>query len=186
MQMRNNGKFFNAAVTCLALVLAIGALTLSSVARAADEAVRIGVVDLDQALNSIEEGKAAREELARKQREAEAQLQPMLDKFKAQRDELESKKYVLSEEALYQKQLDLAELNGKIEAKGRELQSKYKLDQERLVGPLRKKMIDIIREIGKEGGYAMILTRDDPGLIYMRESLDITDLVVQRFNRKKG
>ena len=39
---------------------------------AQDEGVKIGVVDIDQAISSTTEGKAAREEFARKQREAEA------------------------------------------------------------------------------------------------------------------
>ena len=39
---------------------------------AQDEPIKIGIVDIDQAISSTEEGKAAREEFARKQREAEA------------------------------------------------------------------------------------------------------------------
>jgi len=167
----------------LALALAL-AIVASGVAQAADEPVKVAIVDLDQALNAIEEGKAAREELARKQREAEAKLQPMIDKFQNMEEEFNSKKYVLSEEALYQKQIDLAELKSQIESKGRELQAKMKLDGERLVGPLRKKLIDIVREVSKSEGYTLVISRDSPGLIYSRESVDITDLVVERFNQK--
>ena len=38
---------------------------------AQDEPIKIGIVDIDQAISSTDEGKAAREEFARKQREAE-------------------------------------------------------------------------------------------------------------------
>jgi outer membrane protein len=157
-----------------------------SIAAEEDGGIRMAVVDLDQALNSTDEGKAAREELARKQREAEARVQPQIERFKELQDELKSKKFVLSEEALYQRQLDLVELKNEIESEMKELEGKFKVDQERIVGPLRKKLIEIVQEIGREQGFTMIVERSTPGLLYSREALDITDDVIARFNKKKG
>ena len=53
-----------------------------------------------------EEGKAARDELERKVREAEAQLQPMIDQLKVMFEEAEAKQFVLSDDARFQKQLE--------------------------------------------------------------------------------
>lgn len=165
----------------------LGLLALLAVGTAADdEPVRIAVVDLDQALNSTDEGKAAREELARKSREAEAKIQPRIERFKELNEELKSKKFVLSEDALYQRQLDLMELKNEIDASGKELEGKLKVDQERIVGPLRKKMEEVVRTIGREQGFTLILHRGSPGLLYSREALDITDTVIAQFNKKKG
>jgi outer membrane protein len=150
----------------------------------ADDEQKIGVVDIDQALNSTEEGKAAREELSRKQREAQGKLEPMVDRFKKMQEELKSKRFVLSEEALYQKQLDLVELKTQIDNRAKELEDKFKVDKERLEGPLRKKLISIVEEIGKEKGYSLILARGAGGMLYNREALDITDEVIERFNKK--
>jgi Skp family chaperone for outer membrane proteins len=69
---------------------------------AQDEAVKIGVVDIDQAISSTTEGKAAREEFARKQRDAEAKVQPMIEKYQGLEEDLKQKKFVLSDEALFQ------------------------------------------------------------------------------------
>jgi hypothetical protein len=38
--------------------------------------------------------------------------------------------------------------------------------------------------VGRENGYSAIMRMDGPGLVYTREALDITDLVVKTFNRK--
>jgi outer membrane protein len=151
-----------------------------------DEPVRIAVVDVNQALNSTDEGKAAREELARKQREAEARVQPRIERFKELQEELKSKKFVLSEEALYQRQLDLIELKNEIESDMKELEGKFKVDEERIVGPLRKKMIEVVQGIGRDQGFTLIVERASPGLLYSREALDITDSVIELFNKKKG
>ncbi len=61
-------------------VLALATALLWGTA-AQDEPVKIGIVDLDQAVNSTAEGRAAREELARKQRDAEAKIQPLLERM---------------------------------------------------------------------------------------------------------
>jgi len=164
------------------LFLAAGLVAFCAAASA--EELKIAVVDLDQAINATDQGKKAREELSRKQREAESQLKPMIDKGKALSDELQSKRFVLSEEALYQKQLDLIELENQVKTKQAELQGQFKVDYERLVGPLRSKLLEIVQDIGKTGGYSLILERGANGLVYSKEALDITDQVIQKFNKK--
>lgn len=169
------------------LFIGLGLLAVMAVGTAADDApITIAVVDLNQALNSTDEGKAAREELARKQREAEAKVQPRIERFQGLQEELKSKKFVLSEEALYQRQLDLVELKNEIESDMKELEGKLKVDEERLVGPLRKKMIDVVQKIGRDQGFTLIVERAAPGLLYSREALDITDAVIEKFNQKKS
>jgi outer membrane protein len=163
----------------LALALCLG----SAVAAAAEE-VKIGVVDLEQALVSTEEGKAAREEMTRKNREARGQLEPMFEQRKNLAEELQGKKYVLSDEALFQKQVQLAELENKIKSKMDELEGQLKIEQGKVLAPLQSKMQGIIEAIGKEQGFTLILSRNNPYVMYSREALDITDLVVARFNKK--
>ena len=55
------------------LLLVALIIPLAWAASAQDEPIKIGVVDVDQALNATEEGKAAREEFSRKPREADAE-----------------------------------------------------------------------------------------------------------------
>ena len=164
------------------LLLAAIALVLGTGAQ--DEAIKVGVVDIEQALNATEEGKAAREELSRKQREADSQVQPMVDQYKELQEELKGKRYVLSDEALFAKQADLLELQNKIDNKIKELQGQLKIDQGRLEAPLVTKLKEIVESIGKDEGFTMILNRGTPGLLYTREALDITDKVIARFNKK--
>lgn len=151
---------------------------------AQDDGVRIGVVDIDQAISSTTEGKAAREEFARKQRDAEAKVQPMIEKYQALEEDLKQKKFVLSDEALFQKQLDLAQMRNEIETKMKELETQLQLDQKRLEGPLTKKLVEVIESVGKDSGFTIIMRRGSPGLLYTREALDITDQVIKKYNQK--
>ena len=165
------------------LLLALAALLVVGTA-AQDQPVKIGVVDIDQAISSTEEGKAAREEFARKQREAEAKIQPLVERYRGLEEDLKAKKFVLSDDALFQKQLDLAEMRNQIQNKMKELEGQLQVDQKRLEGPLTKKLVAIIEAAGKNRGFTMILRRGAPGVLYTREALDITDIIIEKYNQK--
>ena len=164
----------------LVLLAVIALLVVGTAAQ--DEPIKIGVVDLDQALSSTEDGKAAREEIGRKQREAEESIRPMYERYQSLEDDLKAKRYVLSDDALFQKQLDLAEVRNQIENKVKEAEGQFKVDKFRIEKPLLTKLKDVIEKTGREGGFSLIVQRGAAGIIYTREALDITDLVVKKYN----
>lgn len=165
----------------LILVTSLAAFASWSIA-AQDSAVKIGVVDVEQAILSTQQGKAARAEFKAKEEKAQQEMKPMVERFKALQAEMEGKKYVLSDEALFQKQTDLLELKNKIDNRVKELQGQLKIDQGRLEAPLKAKLVGVVEKVGRDRGFTLILARDTPGVIYSREALDITDDVVKSFN----
>jgi hypothetical protein len=38
--------------------------------------------------------------------------------------------------------------------------------------------------VGKTQGFTLILRRGTPGVLYTREALDVTDLIIKRYNQK--
>jgi outer membrane protein len=110
----------------------------------------------------------------------------MLDRYQALEEELKAKKFVLSDDALRQKELDLAEMRNEIQSKMREIEGQLQVDQKRLEIPLVQKLEAIIEEIGKSQGFTLIIRRGTPGVLYTREALDMTQLVIDRYNKKKS
>ena len=166
-------------------IVLLGALAILVLGTAAtNDGVKVGVVDIDQAISSTEKGKAAREEFARKQREAQAKIQPMIDKYTALEEELKAKKFVLSDEALFQKQLDLVEMRNQIQSRMKEIEGEMQVAQKRIEGPLIARLGEIIEDLGKSQGFTLILRRGAPGVLYTREALDITDIVIEKYNQK--
>ncbi len=164
--------------------LALAAILAWGTAATDSPSLKIGVVDVDQAISSTEDGKAAREELARKEREAQGKIQPLIDRLRALEQEIKAKKFVLSDDALFQKQLDLVEMRNQIQNKAKEIENKLKIDTERLRGPLISKLRDTIEEFGKQQGFTLILGRGTPGVLYTREALDVTDRIIEKYNQK--
>ena len=165
-------------------IVVLGAFALLVVGTAAqDEPIKIGVVDLDQAISSTEDGKAAREEMARKQRDAEAQIAPLVEEYRALEEDREAKKFVLSDDALSKHTLKMAELRNQIENKAKEIEGQLKIDNIRIQEPLINKLRKIINDTGREQGFTLILQRGAAGVIYSREALDITDLIIAQYNK---
>lgn len=167
-----------------AILLAAVALILGWGVAATDDPVKLGFVDVEQVLAVTEGGKAAREELERKSRDAQARLAPLVEQLEALQKEHQAKKFVMSEDAKRAMELDMIELQNQYKTKGEQEEGQFKIDQQRLLGPLIEKLESVIDQVGRENNFSVIVRADDPSFIYKREALDITDLVVKTFNRK--
>ena len=151
---------------------------------ATGDGVKIGVVDVEQAAISTDAGKSAKEELERKMREAQAKLQPLVEQYQELASEVESKKFVLSDDALREKQLDLVERQNRIQSLEREVKGELKIAERRLISPVLDKLNETVAEIGRKEGFSVIFQRGAPGIVYTREALDITDAVIEAFNKR--
>lgn len=167
-----------------AIVILAAAVLIGWGMGATDDQVKIGVIDLEQATSSTEMGKEVREQLQRKLRAAEAKMQPMIENFQQLQKELQEMQHVLSKEALQKRQFDLVELKGKLENESTGLEQQLKLEEARLTAPLREKFVEVVDEIGRKQGFSLILLRGAPGIMYSKEALDITDLVIAAVDEK--
>ena len=76
------------------------------------------------------------------------------------------------------------ELRHQVETAQQDFEGQFKVDYERMVAPLRNRLLALIKKMGKEQALSVILERKAQGLLYSREALDITDSVIQRFNQQ--
>jgi len=152
----------------------------------AEESAKIAVVDFERVLFSIEKGKEARDELERKKREAESTLQQMLEEYKKAEEDFNQhvESHAVKKEVLERERVDLLEKQNAIEGKKKALEAKFKATQEEILGPVAQEVGELIQEIGKERHYWLIIHRASPGLLYVDETVDITDLVIKRFDKK--
>ena len=151
---------------------------------ATDDPTKIGVIDMEQAIFSTSEGRAVREEFERKIRDADSKLRPQVQRLQEMQQELEEMKHVLSKDALERRQFDYLEAKNRFETDSRGMEQQIKLDQARLFKPLQDKFITTVQKVGRDNSFSIIMRRSMPGIMYSREALDITDLVVEKFNSR--
>jgi outer membrane protein len=146
--------------------------------------LKIGYVDLQRALNEVEEGKAAKAQLKKDFEEKQKALDKDQEELKRMKAEFDKQSVVMAEEARREKQGDL-------DRKFMEVQGKYVTFQRDLSEREREttrgifdKMTQIIREIAEAESFGFVFERNDAGLIYAPASLDLTNELVRKYNAK--
>jgi outer membrane protein len=148
------------------------------------EPMKIGYIDIQRALNLCEAGKEAKKQITleiERMRKNFSGKQKELEKLK---EDLEKRGLVLSEAARKEKERDY-------QAKVRDLQrmeGDYRDELQRkdreLTESILKKMEVIVKKLGEERKYTLILERTQGGIIYISTALDLTDEVIQIFDQK--
>ncbi len=80
-------------------------------------------------------------------------------------------------------ELDITELQNRIELKQSEAQTRLRMDFERLFAPLQERLDQAVSKVGRDGGFSLILVRGQPPIIYSREALDVTDLIIAQVEK---
>jgi outer membrane protein len=167
------------------LVSAIAlALTMGFTAHADVE--KIGVVDMQQALQTVDAGKKAKAQLERdfnaKKKELETE-KAAIDKAGA---EFKKQSLVMSDEARSKKQAELQERVMKFQELTNRSQQEIQQKEQELTSPILGKLRSIIGEIAKQKGYTVILEKNENTVLFSRDADDMTNEVISAFNKKSA
>jgi outer membrane protein len=177
--MRSLNSLILASITIVAL-----ASTTSATSHAAAD-VKIAVVDLQRALQSVDAGKAAKSKLEKEFNEKKKTLQSEEESIKKMTEDFKKQASVLSDEAKNRKQNEIQERM----IKYRELFSKSQFDiqnrERELTEPIIGKLKEIVQGLGTEKGYTIILEKNDNTVLYSLPKDDLTEEVIQSYNTKK-
>ena len=152
-------------------------------AASAEDSTRLAFVDLRKAVFSSREGKAAQQEFADLEKKKLEALRPLRDELHRLEEEVEKQKYLITEEALQERQLEIMKRRRDLERDIRGAEDDLQLEQVRLLQPIQKKIAKVVEDLGKEKGFTMIVDKNTRGIVYTDKSLDVTELVVERLNK---
>jgi outer membrane protein len=157
------------------------ALALSPAAARAEQ--KLGVVDLQRAMNEVDEGKAAKAVLKKDFDEKQKQLDAKKAEFDKLQADLEKQQVVMSDAAKREKATDL-------DRRARELQGlfvqlqKDLSDRERdATKGIYERLSAIVREIAEADGISLVLDRA-AGVVYAPQQLDLTDELIRKYNSR--
>jgi Skp family chaperone for outer membrane proteins len=167
------------------LVPLLGALALSLLAPAwarAQSAIKVGVIDARRAVANSKEGKEAEKTLTSLMERKREGLRPQEDEYKRKKEELDTSRYVLSKEALAGKELELLKLENDLKRAMSAAQEEIEIEERKTMAPILTKIQQVVKNVGAEQGFSVILERSAPSMLFYDQKLDITDLVIQRLN----
>jgi outer membrane protein len=160
-------------------------LLAASTARAAEDDLLIGYVDLQKAIQSVEEGRRAKSKLEKTFKKKQAALSAKEEELKKLQEALEAQATVSGDSP------DAQAKKKEFQTKLMELQQVYMKEQQELaklerqeLSAITEKMRTIIEQVGKAGGYSLILEVQGNRLLYAKDHMDLTNEVIRKYNAK--
>lgn len=165
----------------LAAAFLIALFALAGTATA-QETGKIGIIDVQRVLNASQAGKDATADLTSKATAAQQDLLRRNEEVEELKKTLERKMMVMNPESRDEKQRELR--NKLLDLQ--DLEKKYKEELRGLEQSLKDGIIDtvikMVSDIGKKEGYVLIVDRNEGGVIYAPEAIDLTDRVIREYN----
>jgi len=165
-----------------AVLVLFATSTIVTKATAGD--VKIAFVDLRRALMETNEGKKALKKLTKQKDKLQKKIERKEKEILEMKEQIEKQQNILNKEALQKKAEQyygaVTELQQTYMQFQRELAEKEaKATQDILV-----KMQKILREIGQSDGYTMIYDSSGGAVVWAPNHLDLTDKLIERYNKK--
>jgi outer membrane protein len=148
------------------------------------EVAKIGVIDFQTIIDTSNAGKRSAAEMKTQGKEMEQTLKEKEAEVEELKKTLEQKALVMSEEAREEKEREL-----RIKAIDFDSLRKKYLDtlkdlNLKLSDEIKEDVFQIVEEIGKREGYLLILERRVGGVVYAPNAIDITDRVIEAYNKQ--
>jgi outer membrane protein len=163
------------------LLALVASFCLSTGVRAED---KVGVVDLQRALNEVEEGASAKAALKKEFDEKQKQLDARQTELKRLKDELDAQSTMMTNEKKQEKVADLQKKLVEVQQLYYSLQQDLSKREGEVTGQIFQKMGVILGQMGTEQGYAAIVEKS--AVPYFKPSLDVTNELIRRYNAAYG
>jgi outer membrane protein len=157
------------------------ALALSLLPAAARAEQKIGYVDLQRALNEVDEGKAAKALLKKDFDEKQKQLDLKKTEFEKLQADFEKQAVVMSEQARKDKGQDLDRRARELQALFMNLQKDLSDRERDTTRGIFDKMAGVVREIAEADGFTYVLEKG-AGIVYAPPALELTNELIRKYN----
>ncbi len=145
---------------------------------------KVAVVDLQRALNEVEEGASAKAALKKEFDAKQKQLDQRQTELKGMKDELDAQVTMMTPEKKQEKVADLQKKLLEVQQLYYTLQQDLSKREQEATAKIFEKMGVILRSMGEEDGYDAILERS--AAPYFKPSLDVTNELIRRYNASYG
>jgi outer membrane protein len=145
---------------------------------------KIGTVDMQKALQSVEAGKKAKAQLEKDYNAKKKELQNEEAAIKKMDAELKKQSLVLNEEARQKKIMELQERIQAFQQTTLKSQQEIQQKEHELTEPIVGKLRAIIKDTAKAKGYNLILEKNENTVLFSQEKDDLTTEVVNLYNKQ--
>jgi outer membrane protein len=161
------------------------AFTIALVAGAASaQNMKIGYVDVQRAVQEVEEGKAARSRLQTELQQKRADLEKKRGDLEKMKADYDKQAPVLSDDAKRQRQEQLQKAFAEAQNAAGQMQEELSGKEQEAMSSISKRLLQVVAEVSDRENFTFVL--DKAALLYAPAASDITNEVVRRYNERFG
>ena len=147
--------------------------------------LKVGIISIQEIIDSAKVGQDARKVLEAKKSELEPKFKGEQDALQEQAKEIEKKSTVWSEEVRAEKERDYQKSLREYQLKVEDAQYEMKQLEKKVLDPIFKELQVVISEVGKKEGLSLVFEKSrSNGLLYADEALDISESVRKILDEK--
>ncbi len=176
-----NQRVFNSAVAIFVISTFLVFLAFT-IAGAAGQPVKIATINMQKVVRNSAAGKKAMKELNEKFEALQKKLKAKQEEIKAFKEDLEKKAPLMSEEARADKEREYKKMLRDFKDKSDDAQYEMRQAESKRMEPILKELEKLVNQIGRDGKYTIILEHNMPGLYYISPDIDITDMVIKKYD----
>jgi outer membrane protein len=164
-------------VVCLAFLIVPFAL------RAAEN-LKIAVVDVQDVIDTTDEGKQIKANLEKDQVQKQNILNEKKKELTKMKEDLEKQKLILSQEALGEKQKKLEEKYIEAQQMSMNFTQDFNQKTQDTLSQMYTKIESVVAKLAKESDYSVVLEKGaGRGVMYSKAPFDITRKVIETYNQ---
>ncbi len=164
------------------LTLLISYLPLEAV-----ESGKIGIVDLQMALNETKKGRETVDKMKKRMQKQQDIIMQKAEEVKKLRDELKTQGFMLSEQARVEKETKFRKLGKELERYSEDRRAEFVATQKAATEKIYIGIMKVIEDYAKKEGYTIVFEGSKkptaPGsIVYFDDSIDITKEVIKLYD----
>jgi outer membrane protein len=163
------------------MIIWLSVIGLVPAAYSADS-VKIGIIDFEKIMQESSAGKMNQKALNTKGTE----LKNKQEKEKQRLDEVgrsfEKEALVLSDEKKREREREFRNQVEDFKIMQQDYANELKNMEIKMINDMQKAVYDIANELGKKEKYTLIIEKKNAGVIYVPDQVDVTDIVIKKYN----
>jgi outer membrane protein len=163
----------------LAPLIAVAGLLAVSAPLAA-QAAKIGYIDSRRVIQEAPGAADVRTTMEREMQAFQTQLNAMEDSLKAMYTDYQQKSLVMTADAKQKREQEITQKNQAFQQRAQQLQQQATRRQQELMEPIMKKVEEIIGDVRKTEGFAIVFDVASEAIVSADPALDLTQKVIDR------
>ncbi|OPL13640.1 MAG: hypothetical protein AVO38_02830 [delta proteobacterium ML8_D] len=145
---------------------------------------KVAVINMQKVIRKSMAGQKAMENLDKKLTNLQEEIRVKQDELNAFKEEIEKKGPLMNEIARAEKEREYKKAFRDLQDKKEDAQFEMRQAETKSMEPLLHELEKVVGDIGKEGGYTLILDKNMPGIYFINSDVDITEEVIKAYDNQ--